>query len=769
MAGGRGREVRYNPLMETLFADVVLRLAVPEPFQFSVPENLAGRIRPGQRVRVPLRKSSDVGYVAALSETPRVGGIRPILEILEDSPLLPPDLLELLMWIAHHYLAPPGIVFRSALPKAIHLDKTPKATAREKTIRVLSLAADPTSLPETLKLLHRRAPVQAELLSRLAEGPLEGREVTGCPASALRSLVAKGLAREERRAVSRGLVQPASALPPEPAFTPAQEDVFQAILPSLAQRSPSTFLLHGVTGSGKSEIYIRAVQNLPEGRQAIVLVPEVSLTDHLIRHFRERLPFPLAVWHHQLSEGEKFDLWKALRNGDVRIVVGARSAIFAPLPDVGLIVVDEEQEASYKQEETPSYHATEVALRRGRLTGATVILGSATPGIESFFRARRGEYSLLTLDTRYKGRPLPEVTMLDLKDEGLKRRPAGKGSDPPRYSPLTPPLVDAAASALDGGDQVLFFLNRRGYAPFTHCTDCSWAFKCPNCQVSLVYHSQDRSSLCHYCGFRADSPETCPSCRGTKLRLSGFGTQRLEEEIRELFPDRSIARLDRDTASRKGAGGRMVRDFAAGRTDILVGTQMAAKGFHFPRLTLVGVLAPDISLNMPDFRAAERTFQIVTQVAGRAGRGEKPGRVLIQTYQPEHYALQAAADHDYLEFYDQEIEFRRELDYPPFCDLVLLRTDGPNLARLEEVTDRLAEGVRRRLEESEANGSWRLFGPVPAPLLKIRNRYRCQILIKAQPLERVTDVLRERQEGMSSFVQRANCHLTIDVNPQNMM
>jgi primosomal protein N' (replication factor Y) len=466
------------------------------------------------------------------------------------------------------------------------------------------------------------------------------------------------------------------------------------------------------------------------------------------------------VWHHQLSEGEKFDLWKAIRDGEVKVVIGARSAVFAPLPDVGLIVIDEEQESSFKQEELPSYHAREVAARRAELTGATVVLGSATPSLESYYEATEGAYRLLTLPSRYGDRPLPEVEMIDMRD--IDDREAAR-------SLLTQPLLEAAARELDDGSQVLFFLNRRGYAPFTHCRECGWSLKCPNCQVSLVYHSPDNSSLCHYCGYRARSPESCPSCRGKKMRLSGTGTQKLEEAVKEYFPDKGVVRLDRDAVSRKGAGGRLVNDFADGMTDILVGTQMAGKGFHFPRLTLVGVLAPDITLNLPDFRAAERAFQIVTQVAGRAGRGEKPGRVLIQTYQPEHYSLQAAAHHDFLGFYRQEIEFRKELDYPPFCDLVLLRTDGPNLERLEATSDRLASGLRRRLDESGAEGTWQLLGPVPAPLRKIRNRYRCLILIKARPLERVTDVIRERMEGMNAFVRRENCRLAIDVNPQNMM
>jgi len=755
--------------MEKRFADIVLRLAVPRTFQFSVPEAMRSRIRPGQRVRVPLRKGSDIGYVASLSDTPKVPGIRPVMKILEDEPLLPPDLLSLLLWVAHHALAPPGLVFRAALPRAIHLEKTSRATAREKTVPTYRLRIDAAGLPGIIDGLNRKAPVQARLLAQLAAGPLQAGEMLSPSPSSLRALVEKGFVEVEATPLHRGLVHPAGSEVRPVAFTPAQESVCQAILPSLPERRFSPFLLHGVTGSGKSEIYTRAVQHLPGDRQAIILVPEVSLTVQLIRHFQERLPFPLAVWHHQLSEGEKFDLWRQLRRGKIRVVIGARSAVFAPLPDIGLIVVDEEQESSYKQEDAPSYHARDLALYRGRLQGATVILGSATPSLESFYRAEQGEYRLLSLPRRYRGTPLPEVEMLDLKEVENRPPPRRDGATLPKGSPLTLPLYEAATEVLREGNQVLFFLNRRGFAPFTICRECGWTFKCPNCQVSLVFHRQDASLLCHYCGYRIPPPDTCPSCRGSDLRFSGSGTQRLEEEIRALFPDRTVARLDRDATTRKGAGGRLVDDFAAGRTDILVGTQMVAKGLHFPRLALVGVLAPDLSLNLPDFRAAERTFQVVTQVAGRAGREGVPGRVIIQTYQPEHYALQAAVEHDFGTFYRREMEFRRELDYPPFCELILLRIEGPNLSLLEETADRIAGEVRSALECLHTEGFCRILGPVPAPLQKIRNRYRYQILLKSRPLDRAAAPLRERAEKLSRLAGRSNCRLGIDVNPMNLM
>jgi primosomal protein N' (replication factor Y) len=745
--------------MDTLYADIVLRLAVPRTFQFSVPEEFRDLIRPGQRVRVPLRRGSDIGYVARLTDTPRVKGIRPVLRILERVPLLPPDLLELLMWTSEHYLAPPGMVFRTALPRAIHFERTSRATAREKTIRSYRLTVTPGDLPVVIAGIEKRAPAQARLLAFLADGPRRRAELQSFSPSSLKSAIAAGWVREEATAARRGLVPPLAPGAEPSVFTDAQRSIYEQIGPTLSQRDFSPFLIHGVTGSGKTELYLRAVQDLPPGRQAIILVPEVTLTVQLIRHFQERLPFPLAVWHHQLSEGEKYDLWRLLRRGEARVVIGARSAVFAPMPDLGLIVVDEEQESSYKQEDTPAYHARDLALARGRLRGATVVLGSATPSIESYHQALGKELTLLSLGSRFGGSPLPAVELIDLKDCVGGAKPAL----------ITEQLLEASTSALESGSQVLFFLNRRGYAPFTHCGDCGQALKCPNCQVSLVFHRQDNSLLCHYCGFLSPPPDTCPSCRGTQLRLSGTGTQRLEEEIRRLFPRWSVARLDRDTTTRKGAGGRLVTDFAAGKIDILVGTQMAAKGLHFPRLTIVGVLAPDLSLNLPDFRAAERTFQVITQVAGRAGRGTVPGKVIVQTRQPEHYALQAASRHDFPGFYVREIEFRRELEYPPFCDLILLRVDGPNEGRLEQVSDRIGERVRALLKDDIEADRCQVLGPVPAPLRKIRNRYRSHLLIKSKPLERAAAPLRTEAEALLSLSRKSNCRLVFDVNPANLM
>jgi len=749
------------------YADVALRLALPGALQFGIPENLRGQVRIGQRVMVPLRGGRDVGYVVGLSSEPKVRGIRPIERVLDPEPQLPPDLLELLLWIAHHYLSPIGMVLRAAVPQAVHYEGTSKAVARERQILTAAIALPALEAEALLPDLARRAPAQAEVLAALCRAQAKPLPASSFNRAALEGLQKKGLVILGSSGSRRGILPPPeTSVEPAP-LTPAQAAVFSRILPALAG-GEKPLLVQGVTGSGKTELYLRAIRALAPDRQALLLVPEVSLTIQLIHHLRERLPFPIAVWHHQLSDGEKFDLWRAIRRGEVRTVVGTRSALFAPLPRLGLIVVDEEQEASFKQEETPCYNARDAAVVRAARCGAALILGSATPSLESRRLAEEGVFTLLRLPERYTGLPLPEVEILDLRNFAAPgRRSIGARGEEPRL--IAPPLLDAARAALERGDQVLFFLNRRGFAPHTQCRACGAGVSCPNCRVSLVYHAPEQEHLCHYCGYRAGAPDTCPACGAAELRLSGSGTQRLELEIRKAFPGREVLRLDRDTASRKGAGAQVVADFESGRADILVGTQLVAKGLHFPRLTLVGVISPDLMLNLPDFRAAERAFSLVAQVAGRAGRGRQAGRVLVQTWQPEHYALAAARTHDYDSFYAQETAFRRELDYPPFFDLVALRLDGANQARLSEAANEIGARLRELLAAAEAAGSCHILGPVPAPMEKIRNRWRSLILVKTRPLEATTGPLRDGATQLHEIARRAGVHLLVDVSPLNLM
>ena len=767
----RSNANHHEPLLDlglpAGYADIALRLALPGALQFGIPESLQGSLRLGQRVRVPLRGGHDVGYVIGLSNEPKVRGIRPIERVLDPEPQLPPDLLELMLWIGHHYLSPIGMVLRAAIPQSVHYEGTSKAVARERQILSATLAIPADEAEALLPDLARRAPAQAEVLAGLCRALGNPVPASSFNRAALEGLHKKGLVTLSSTGSRRGILPlPETAVEPAP-LTPAQAAVFARILPALAG-GEKPLLVQGVTGSGKTELYLRAIRALPPDRQALLLVPEVSLTIQLIRHLRERLPFPIAVWHHQLSDGEKFDLWRAIRRGEVRTVVGTRSALFAPLPKLGLIVVDEEQEASFKQEDTPCYNARDAAIVRAANCGAAVILGSATPSLESRHLAEEGVFTLLRLPERYTGLPLPQVEIVDLRAFAAPgRRSIGARGEEPRL--IAPPLLEAAGEALERGDQVLFFLNRRGFAPHTQCRACGAGISCPNCRVSLVFHAPEQEHLCHYCGYRAGAPDTCPACGAPELRLSGSGTQRLELEIRKAFPGREVLRLDRDTASRKGAGAQVVADFESGRADILVGTQLVAKGLHFPRLTLVGVISPDLMLNLPDFRAAERAFSLVAQVAGRAGRGLQAGRVLVQTWQPDHYALEAARTHDYDSFFAKETVFRRELDYPPFFDLVALRLDGPNLSRLGTAADEIGARLRELLGGAAESGSCHVLGPVPAPMEKIRNRWRSLILVKAHPLEAVTEPLRAGATLLHEIARRAGIHLLIDVSPLNLM
>lgn len=752
------------------FADIALRLAVPDPLQFEVPEPLRRSLQPGDRVVVPLRKGRDVGYVVSLSHAPRVPGIRPIEKVLPEQTRLPADLLRLVLWISAHYLAPVGLALRAAVPRGIHYEGEGRRGPREVTATTASLAVAPEEARRQATQLAGRAGAQAGLLLRLVSAG--GGPVPIGPAgrAAALGLERRGLCRLGAEPVRRGVLLPPAVSAALPVLNRSQDLVFERVRPALAEGVGGTFLLHGVTGSGKTEVYLSLMRSLPPDRQALLLVPEVSLTVQLVRHLRAGLPFALGVWHHQLSEGEKFDLWRAVRRGEVRAVLGTRSAVFAPFPRLGLIVVDEEQETSFKQEDTPCYHAREAAAFRAAQSRAVLLLGSATPSLESRHRADAGGAVLLHLPERYGGAPLPHVELVDLRRFVLaseaRRRP-GSGRKEPAL--LAPPLLEAARESLDAGDQVLLFLNRRGFAPHTQCRRCGAGISCPNCRVSLVYHLPGRELLCHYCGLRQGAPDTCPSCGAAELRLAGSGTQRLEQEIREAFPERRVLRLDRDTASRKGGAARVVDAFEGGEADILVGTQLVAKGLHFPRLTLVGVLAPDLLLNLPDFRAAERAFSLVAQVSGRAGRADRPGRVLVQTWQPTHYALEAARDHDYEGFYRRELAFREELGYPPLCEIVALRIDGPSPGRLGEASDRVGKALREILAEEIRRDRCQVLGPVPAPLEKIRNRWRSQIIVKASPLEAATGPLRSAGSGLRETARRAGVNLLVDVSPLQLM
>jgi primosomal protein N' (replication factor Y) len=780
---------------------VALPLPVQTGFSYRVPDGTPVPER-GVRVLVPFGKRRVIGVVTGAAEGPAGVELKDVAAVLDDTPLVPPPLLDLAAWVADHYLAPPGECYRLVLPPAgIRASRAvarltsagagsgPVAELlRDGPVRVSTLArrlgGDPAAQLSRLRkagqisveqdltaagFRHFRLAVltgtpvvprgkgQAEVLDRLtkAGGRLRVAELVRERASlrgAVDRLAAKGAIRLEDEREVRGpdVLDGPTRERVDP--TPDQEGVLGPLLAALEAGRFAPFLLHGVTGSGKTEVYFRAAERaLERGKGVLILVPEIVLTPFLVRAATARFGATVAVQHSELAAGERHDQWWRIRDGEARVVVGARSAVFAPLPDLGLLVVDEEHEASYKQEESPRYHARDVAVMRARLEGALALLGSATPSVESYQNALSGKYTRLALPERIGPRGLPRVQIVD------RRVVMKSGGDPI----LTPPLLEALGLRVARREQALLLLNRRGYAASLLCRECGLQAACPNCSVSLTLHEGGRVALCHYCGHRVRTPSACATCQGEYLRLSGYGTEKVVEALSAALPEARVDRLDRDRASRKGAVGGVLTAFEAGELDILVGTQMIAKGHDFPRVTLVGVIDADVGLGMPDFRAAERTFQLLTQVAGRAGRAELAGEVILQSHWPDHYALRLACAQDYLAFFEREMEFRRTMSYPPAGALLNLILRSRQPAEASESAEALARKLR-----SDAAGNYRVLGPAFAPLARLKQEHRCQIVLKG------------RRAAMREAVRRALVErygdvrwpsVAVDVDPISVM
>jgi primosomal protein N' (replication factor Y) (superfamily II helicase) len=510
-----------------------------------------------------------------------------------------------------------------------------------------------------------------------------------------------------------------------------------------------------VTGSGKTEVYMQAIEEvLRQGKEAIVLVPEISLTPQMVERFKGRFGSQVAVLHSGLSVGEKYDEWRKIHRKEVQLVVGARSAIFAPFENLGMIIIDEEHEASYKQEENPRYHARDVAIYRARVHGCPVVLGSATPSLESFARAKKGVYQLLTLKKRVSDNGMPDVHIVDMREE---LRSGNR-------SMFSRTLFEKLKDRLEKGEQSVLFLNRRGYSTFVMCRDCGYVIRCPHCDISLTYHRVEQRLKCHYCGHEEPITYRCPSCGSEHIRFFGTGTQKVEEELTKLLPQARVIRMDIDTTSRKGAHERLLAEFGAGKADILLGTQMIAKGLDFPKVTLVGVLAADTMLHLPDFRASEKTFQLLTQVSGRAGRHELPGEVVIQTYTPEHYSVALAAKHDYDAFYQREMVLRKMYGYPPFYYLTLITVSHSEITKAVAVTEKIAAYLRAQLSNEAI-----ILGPVASPIARLHDRYRYQCMIKYKREPNMTRVLKAVIDRYQHDVSQGDLSITIDTNPYTMM
>lgn len=730
-------------------------------YTYEVPAGLQGRLLPGQWVQVPFGPRRVVGlYLGPAENRPEGISLKAIHGLLPEIPPIPPALVALARWTARRYLSTFAAALRLLLP----------AEARRQEVRTLKVihyrlrlsAEEATAQAEVVR---RRAPRQAELLEYFLqhEGRASLPELVGRLGDGVRQPIKIALqkgwiaAREEERrrdpfAGERVAVQAPPVLTPEQAE--ALASIQQELLAPPSFRQP--VLVHGVTGSGKTELYLRAIQAVQaEGRQAICLVPEIALTPQMIGRFRSRFGTAVAVLHSALSAGEKYDEWQRIRRGDVSIVVGARSAIFAPFDNVGLIIIDEEHEYSYKQESpAPCYHAREVAEERARLEGALLVLGSATPALESYYQAETGHYRLVALPHRVDIRPMPEVQLVDMREE---LRSGNR-------SIFSRALQEALDRTVAAGEQAILFLNRRGYNTFIMCRSCGEAITCPNCAVAMTYHLGDNHLACHYCDYRMRVPTVCPTCKGKQIRHMGAGTERVEEELHRLYPHIRVARMDVDTTRRKGSHATILNAFGRHQVDVLVGTQMITKGLDFPEVTLVGVVLADTSLNLPDFRAAERTFQLVTQVAGRAGRGSKPGRVVVQTYQPDHYSLLAAREHDFAAFYRQEIAFRQSLGYPPFANLIHLVISGEDEGRVQGT----AAAIGALLTEHHFAGE--VLGPAPAPLPRLRGMHRHHLVLKGPDLSAmVRDARAAFASGHGRWRQGKEIRLTVDVGPVSML
>ncbi|MCS7301363.1 MAG: primosomal protein N', partial [Fimbriimonadales bacterium] len=620
-----------------------------------------------------------------------------------------------------------------------------------RTEPVVELTAALDALEAYFEREAARAPLQTALLIHLLEHP-EGRlpravllQATGATNQSLRTLETRGLVR-----LTRPNAEPVPASAPPPPLTPAQQRAVDALQRALTQGVYQPFLLYGVTGSGKTEVYLRAAAEcLRSGRSVLFLAPEIALTAQVSQAFRERFGSGVAVWHSMLSPSERYAQWLRIRRGDAPIVVGARSAIFAPLPQIGLIIVDEEHETSYKQTSAPAYHARTLAEARARDANAVLLLGSATPALETFYRAEQGQLQRLDLPERVGGARLPETYLIDLR---------GKP-----FQPISPELHDALQETLARGEQAILFLNRRGYAPMLLCRECGHTPMCPNCSVALVYHRGATPVMrCHHCGHRATPPSLCPQCNGLEIRPFGVGTQRVQATLEQLLPHARIARLDRDAFQRRGQYLQILSEFRAGSLNVLIGTQMAARGLDFPRVTLVGVISADTGLYLPDFRASERAFQLLTQVIGRAGRRAQQGRALIQTYNPDHPALQCALRQDYEAFYRQELAQRQEVGYPPFVRLVNLLCADANPLAAERPLQQLADA----LAPLQGDALLQILGPAPAPLERLEGRYRYHLLLKCAPDAEPAALLAPALNALSP-AERAR--IRVDIDPLHLL
>ncbi|WP_083225384.1 primosomal protein N' [Lysinibacillus sp. AR18-8] len=803
--------------MSFLIAEVIVDVStyhVDRPFDYQVPVEWISVIELGSRVKVPFGPRNVLGFVVGLKKETDVplNKLKAINQILDMEPVLTEEMLRMAKWLKNDTICYEIDALQVMLPSALRakyekmiklqqgqqlplevqaifgkrqranfkeferagllpllkqlvaenivsIENVVKQQGNVKEIRMVQITADQQLIERALEQSSRAAK-QRLLLQWMCQHlgeiftPQQICDEARVSISVLEAVIDKGAAQFIQEEVFRDPFTKELSRTHALQLTSEQQVALQAITTAMDQQIAQTFLLHGVTGSGKTEVYLQAIQKvLEEGKEAIMLVPEISLTPQMTERFRSRFGEMVAVMHSGLSVGEKYDEWRKIQQGKVKVVVGARSAIFAPFTNIGLIILDEEHESTYKQEDSPRYHARDVAIWRSEFYNCPIILGSATPALESFARAKKGVYKLLSLKHRALHQALPTVFIADMREE-LRQG---------NRSMFSQSLIEAIRLRLEKKEQMVLFLNRRGYSSFVLCRDCGTVVQCPNCDISLTYHRTTEKLKCHYCGYEEHVPQICPQCQSDHIRYFGTGTQKVEEELYKLFPEARVLRMDVDTTKHKGAHEEILETFGAGHADILLGTQMIAKGLDFPNITLVGVLSADTSLHLPDYRAAERTFQLLTQVSGRAGRHDKLGEVIIQTYTPEHYAIDLAKTQEYEPFYEREMFLRRRSNYPPYYFVALIQLSHEDVMMAAEYAGRVADWLRGNLSNQVA-----IIGPTTASIARLQNRYRYQCLIKYKIEPNLIPVLQRLLAMYRAEWIKQGILMTVDLDPSSI-
>lgn len=789
--------------------------AIDQTFDYAIPVKFQEILEPGMRVIVPFGPRKIMGFVVERVAESSFDKLRDILDVLDITPVLTNELLDLGKWLADQTLSLSIVALQAMLPQVlkskykkqlirmtdeelsdeleklfagrgfvefeefenrngnyyqlqkaiqsgdISVEYVVQSKITKKLITMVKPARDVHQLEEALLDIPRNAKKQRQMLLYFIEHPTpitqkDLLERLQTSSATVRSLVDKALLEMYKEEVFRNPYNDEAIVPTTPLTLTEEQD--QAMVPihqSILQQKHDVHLVHGVTGSGKTEIYLQAIQTvLEKGKEAIVLVPEISLTPQMVKRFKGRFGKNVAVMHSALSAGEKYDEWRRIHLKEVQVVVGARSAIFAPFENLGIIIIDEEHETTYKQEDQPRYHARNVAIQRGKYHQCPVVLGSATPTLESYARAGKGVYKLSTLNKRTNNKPMPHVDIIDMREE----LHAGN------RTMFSRKLKEKMDTCIQKGEQIVLLLNRRGYSTFVMCRDCGHVKECPHCDIALTYHKNSNRLKCHYCSFEEMVPTHCPECSSDLIRYFGTGTQKVEEALTELMPEARVLRMDVDTTRKKGSHEKILKQFASKEADILLGTQMIAKGLDFENVTLVGVLTADSMLHIPDFRSSEKTFQLLTQVSGRAGRHELTGEVLVQTYTPEHYSITLASEYNFLEFYQKEMEIRKKFQYPPYYFLALVTVSHPNHVQAVQTTKKIVQHLLNHVNQKTI-----ILGPTPSPIPRIKDRYRYQCMIKYKNEPNLRRLLNKILGQFSDDVRKNNLSIAVDLEPYHLM